>query len=132
MVRQSPVGATIYDNAPRWSSMGSDPQGLTPSLTPSLRGFEGGGRRRVAQLGQQGGLAALGQLVVALLDVAEAADLQRQRRKGDGGGVGGGRKALGDLVEQLLVVGDHLPLQAPLARVAEQIPGAAAQALAPG
>src|SRR5581483_9613601 len=36
----------------------------------------------------------------------------------------------GDLVEQLLVVGDHLPLESALGRVAENVEGTAAQPLA--
>src|SRR5262245_8554589 len=89
-------------------------------------------RRGVAQLGEQRGLTAPGELVVALLDVTEAADLQRQRSESHGGVVIGGRKTRRDLVEQFLVVGDHLPLQTALARVAEQVPSGAAQPLALG
>src|SRR5690606_16967670 len=83
----------------------------------------------VAPAGQQLGLAGLGLGQVRLLDVAVAADVFRHR--GDLGGQVGiaGLQARQQLLHHLRVVGDQLPLHAPLGGAAEEVEGGAAQAL---
>ncbi len=81
---------------------------------------------RGAQPGEQAGLLRLGAGEVRVLDVAEAADLQRQQRKLDRDGVVGGRQAADDLVDHRLVLADQPAFGAALLAARENVePGAA-------
>ena len=75
--------------------------GARPARDHLLRGRESGRRRR-AEAGEQFGFPGLGALQVRLLDMAEAADLERQSRQFDGGFVVLRRQGALDFVEQRL------------------------------
>ena len=76
--------------------------------------------------------AARLRIVARLLDVPEALDLERQARQRHRRRVRAGDSGSHDLVEQALVVGDHLPLEPALGRHSRTHPSACRAALSTG
>src|SRR3546814_17436032 len=83
----------------------------------------------VAELPQQLRLAPLGPLDVAVLDVAEAADLLRHARQLDGDAVALRGQPRDDLLDRREVLVAQPPLHLPLVAAPEHVEAAAAQPL---
>src|SRR3954469_12118918 len=100
-------------------------------MWPGLLGSRERRSRRRAEAGEQLGLPVLSALQIRLLDVAKAADVERQPRQFDSGFMVLRRQRALDLVENGLVLGDQAPLGATLGGMAERVERGAAQPTQP-